>query len=156
MAAQIEGPVNPDQPITIDIYYFNPGRAPATGINRWYQFPKFVKIPEGFDDWPHLDVEENTTCDAIQPIDGDESIYPNALNQTTSAYFTYKKGLSQSEIADITAGTLITYIDGCMRYFTVDKPRKSGFCFYLPPSRQKGAAIQNRFFASCPKGQKSD
>ncbi len=99
-------------------------------------------------------------CLGVVPDTGNSIIYPSDQIGATLRYAAdFSK--SPTEMDDIRAGRYLLYIEGCVAYQTLGKPRYSQYCFYLYPEfgPQTGYSTPRPLaewqFKSCPIGNKA-
>lgn len=150
---ELLAPIAVGSRIQLRIIYENSGKTPAFGFSHGEDGGALL-VPDGFSDWDHIEIPENTTCRGILPLDTGPVIYPSVHFGNDLEYDATPKKDIAIVVNQIIAGRRILWMNGCFKYITLGKPHYSQFCYFLLPERDKPS--EKWRFKSCPTGDNAD
>jgi hypothetical protein len=153
--ASFAEPFDPQKQIAlIKISELNVGKEPALGVVH-------IALIDTVQADSADSIKDRNVCGQIKAEEGQSTIFPS---DRFGATLSYGRDFSKNPevLPEIMSGKRLLYVMGCTAYVTVEKERKTGYCFYLYPELgpQTGTIsakpVSQWQFRGCPVGNHAD
>ena len=149
--AELDGPLEKNQPIKVIVSFQNSGKDPAMNVKNVAEggvtlslTPQMAAYSQQFGPAPPV----AEPCKGLTPQVGSPSVYPSTVQGI-------KALIAQSMIADdaIISGERTFFVHGCAAYESYGETRFSEYCFWLGPRIDPKTG--RRIFQSCSGGHRA-